>query len=100
MHRQSLSFLKRNWEVLLMDCTYKTNRYHMPLLLISGVTATNSSFYVAYCFLAGEDEEDYAWALGQLRKILVDEDICDPKVICTDRDKALLKAVPSCLPSS
>ena len=34
----SLDLLKAFPDVLLMDCTYKTNLYGMPLLVICGVT--------------------------------------------------------------
>jgi hypothetical protein len=43
-----------NWEVLIIDSTYKTNRYVMPLCIISTVTALNTSFYVAFTFLPSE----------------------------------------------
>ena len=42
-----------------MDATYKTNRYKLPLLIITGINALGGSFYVAFCFLAGEQFEDY-----------------------------------------
>ena len=51
--------LKVNWEVVIMDATYKTNRYKLPLLIITGTTALGSSFYIAFCFLAREQFEDY-----------------------------------------
>ena len=38
-HPQSLGYLKLYPEVLLLDCTYKTNKYKMPLLDIVGVDA-------------------------------------------------------------
>ena len=43
--------------VLIMDCTYKTNRYKMPLLDIVGVTALNTSFYVGFCFVFKDDAD-------------------------------------------
>ncbi len=47
------------YEVILMDCTYKTNRYKMPLLIIIEVIALNITFYVAFCFMKGENYSDY-----------------------------------------
>ena len=55
----SQEMLKENWEVVIMDATYKTNRYKLPLLIITGINALGGSFYVAFCFLAGEQFEDY-----------------------------------------
>ena len=37
--------------VLLMDCTYKCNRYNLPLLQIVGVTSTEIHFLVLLLLL-------------------------------------------------
>ncbi len=42
--------LKLNYEVLLIDCTYKTNVYRMPLCIITGVTPLNTTYYVGFAF--------------------------------------------------
>ena len=42
-----------------MDCTYKTNQFHLPLLDILGSTGLNNSFYAGFVFLSSETEEDY-----------------------------------------
>ena len=41
--------------VLILDCTYKTNRYKMPLLHFVGCTAFNSTFTIGYAFLSKEE---------------------------------------------
>jgi len=38
-HPRSLKYLKYYSDVLILDCTYKTNKYNMPLLDIVGVDA-------------------------------------------------------------
>ena len=45
-----------------MDCTYKTNKYGMPLLDIVGVTSANSTFYAGFVFLRSERQDSYAFA--------------------------------------
>jgi hypothetical protein len=45
--------------VFLLDCTYKTNRYKMPLLHIIGLSLSNSSFSIAFCFMQNKQEESY-----------------------------------------
>ncbi|XP_021762921.1 protein FAR1-RELATED SEQUENCE 5-like [Chenopodium quinoa] len=47
----------------VMDCTYKTNKYKMPLLDIVGVTSFNTLFFCGFAFLFKEKESDYVWAL-------------------------------------
>ena len=89
----SQTMLKSNYEVLLMDCTYKTNKYRLPLLIVCGVTALNTTFYIAFCFLISEHTDDYAWMLRQLRGLYQTLDISPPNVIVTDREKALISAL-------
>lgn len=37
--------------VMLLDCTYKTNRFKRPLLQIIGVASTSKTFCVGFAFL-------------------------------------------------
>jgi len=87
--------LTRNSEVLIMDCTYKTNRYKMPLLVITGVTALNTSFFVGFCFMAAEKTADYVWVLKQLKLLYTELDLPDPAVILTDCERGLINALRS-----
>ena len=43
-HRTCLEILRMNPYILIMDCTYKTNKYKMPLLDIVGIPATSATF--------------------------------------------------------
>lgn len=54
IHPQSLSIYKENFDVLILDCTYKTNRYNYPLLDLVGCTGMNTSFNLGICFLHKE----------------------------------------------
>ncbi|XP_038707293.1 PKS-NRPS hybrid synthetase CHGG_01239-like [Tripterygium wilfordii] len=56
--------------MLLMDATYKTNRYKMPLFEIVGVTATNMTFCIAFVFLHSEKVFNYSWALRCLHSTM------------------------------
>jgi hypothetical protein len=99
-HPKSLELLQRYPEVLLMDCTYKTNRFRMPLLDILGSTGLGTTFYAAFVFLPGETEEDYTEALKMLSDVLKKRRIQSPGVIVTDRDKGLMKAIEHTLPAT
>ena len=65
----------------------------MGLLDIIGVDACNRSFCIAFAFLSGENETDYAWALERLRLIYEISQIQMLSVILTDRSLALCNAV-------
>ncbi|KNF01909.1 hypothetical protein PSTG_04733 [Puccinia striiformis f. sp. tritici PST-78] len=62
-HNLSIQHLTHYHHVLLLDCTYMTNKHKMPLLHITGVTGANTSFSAAFCFLAEETQGFYDWAL-------------------------------------
>ena len=96
----SQRILKTNYEVLVMDCTYKTNRYKMPLLIISGQTALHSNFYVAFCFMAKETTSDYTWVLQQLQALYVNLELPTPTVIVTDMERGLMSAIETVLPTT
>jgi hypothetical protein len=68
-HPGSIHLARLNHHVALLDSTYKTNRYGLPLLHVIGQTSTNRSFSVAFCFLTYKDEAGYQWAVenGQLK---------------------------------
>ena len=49
-HPDSLVYLRAYPEVLLLDCTYKTNKYGMPLLDMIGIDATGRPFVLPLHF--------------------------------------------------
>ena len=59
VEKHTVEILKKNSEIMLMDCTYKTNKYKLPLLVIIGHTSLGTSFYVEFAFVAKEQEEDF-----------------------------------------
>lgn len=97
-HPESLILLKRYPEVLLMDSTYKTNRFRMPLLDILGSTGLGHTFYAAFVFLSSEIESDYTAALQMLLKVMTVRNIKQPGVIVTDQDQGLMNAIQSTFP--
>ena len=99
-HPKSLLLLKQYPKVLLMDCTYKTNRFHMPLLDIIGSTNLNRTFFVAFVFLSGETESDYSYALKMLRKVMDIREVSYPGIVVTDKDQGLMNALSNIFPES
>ena len=84
--------------VLVMDCTYKTNRYGLPFLEAVGMTSTNMTFTIAYVFLRNEKEKNFRWALAQIRALY--EPGVLPSVIVTDRELGLINAVEKEFPEA
>ena len=99
-HRDSLTYLQAYPELLILDCTYKTNKFGLPLLDIIGVDACQRSFFVAFAFISGESEADYLWPLQQLRSLYEQSAIAFPSVVLTDRCLAAINAISATFPSA
>ncbi|KAG5535845.1 hypothetical protein RHGRI_023570 [Rhododendron griersonianum] len=82
--------------VLMMDCTYKTNKYKFPLLQIVGVTSTEMTFCAAFAFMECEKMENYTWVLEKLKGMMDPNAL--PSVIITDRELALMNAITNVFP--
>jgi len=93
-----LEILCKNPEVLIMDCTYKTNKFHMPLLTICGVIALGTTFIVGFAFLEKETKSYYNWVLYHLVRLYDSLGLPLPRIIATNRDIALMEAIDSRLP--
>ena len=78
--------------VLLMDCTYKNNGFHMKLFDVAGITSFNTTFYI------GLTEECNAWALENVKSLY--SGISYSPVIAIDRDLALVNVVRHVFPNS
>ena len=89
----SHKILKYNREVLLIDATYKTNKYKMPLIIVSEVTPLNTSYYFAFTFVSKEVFEVYKWLLECVKDLYEYLNIPDPDVILTDAQMSLIRAI-------
>ncbi len=57
--KSSQSILKINYEVFIMNCIYKINRYKMSLMIIFDQTVLHKTFYVVFCFMTKKKQNDY-----------------------------------------
>jgi hypothetical protein len=93
-----IHYLRQNPDVMILDCTYETNKFDMPLLDALGIDCMGQGFGICVAFLDNETSEDsYDWALEHIRK-LYRKTI--PSVIATDCQESLMKAVAKHFPSS
>ena len=72
----------------------------MPLLNIIGTTSFGTTYYLDFVFLSSETEEDYLWALKELKIVMQGKDIIDPGVVVTDRELALMNALEIVFPKT
>src|SRR2546423_5242461 len=94
-HRKQIELQCANPDVLMMDCTYRTNKYRLPLLHILGCTNLQTFFSAGFCFLRNETQLGYHWAVSTfLRKTRTPQ----PRVFLSDHEDALKSAVSELLP--
>ncbi|ODM20249.1 hypothetical protein SI65_03302 [Aspergillus cristatus] len=99
-HQSCLELLQSNPYLLIMDCTYKTNKYRMPMLDINGVTATGSTFFAAVAFIHNEQQPSYDFALTSLCGVYEQLGLEPPCTILTDKEKALINACKGVFPDA
>ena len=97
-HPDSIRMFKAFPDVLLMDCTYRTNRFNMSFLEVVGMTSTNQTYCLGFVFMSDETQESYIWALEKFKVTL--EGCILPRVFVTDREMALSNALSVVFPDS
>ena len=91
---------KKNPEIVSFDNTYKVNRFNMPLLQITGITALYTTFTAAFCLVSSEVEAAFQWPLEVLRELAEQRGIPHPQIILSDMCLAFKNAAESVFPQS
>ncbi|XP_057443874.1 uncharacterized protein LOC130736031 [Lotus japonicus] len=98
-HPNAIKLFNTLPHVVIMDCTYKTNKFQIPLLEMVGLTSTGLTYSIAFCYMTRERTPDYVWALECMKSLLADPARL-PGVIVTDRELALLSVVQNIFPEA
>ena len=91
-HPESIRLFRKFPHVIIMDATYKTNRYDMTLVEMVGFTCTHKTFNIAYAFMAQETVMHYKFVMMCVHELCRNLGVM-PKAIMTDCEKALLRAI-------
>ncbi|XP_074318213.1 protein FAR-RED IMPAIRED RESPONSE 1-like [Silene latifolia] len=97
-HREAVKMFRSYYYVVIIDSTYKTNLYGLPLVEMVGVIPVGKTFVIAYALVTHESEDGYRLVLQQLKALL--NDAVQPNVIVTDYEQGLLNAIPIVFPDS
>lgn len=98
---ESIQYLQQHHDVILINNTYSTNRFKIPLMDIIGVDHNKRSFFVAFAFLPDQSEATYNRALTELKSLfdLISPVIgLTPPAISTHCDQALRNAIATIFP--
>ncbi len=101
--RFDLIYLFASLDVLMADCTYRTNRFKMPLLHFVGSNSIGSHYTIAFCLMPSETHPDYLWALRCIQRLLYESldnaQARTPKVFLSDNEEALRSACAEVWPA-
>jgi hypothetical protein len=97
-HTAQVKLIRAYPDVLLMDCTYRTNKYKMPLFHILGVGPMNKQFSAGFAFMKTESEIDYHWVLSNFINLAYEG--LKPTAIITDNEQALRTACDRLFPGT
>ncbi|KAF7150738.1 hypothetical protein RHSIM_Rhsim02G0163600 [Rhododendron simsii] len=84
-------------DVVVFDTTYKTNRYSMIFAPILGVNHHRQTTLFGCAFLCDESTETFEWLFKEWLKAMP---AGPPKMIITDQDLAMMKAIAIALPNT
>ena len=100
MYRSCVEMLWRHPWVLSMDCTYKTNRYGLPLLDIVSLVSTGQTCFIAFAFIRDEKQDTYETVLECLAEAYRALNLQYPRTILTDKERALINAINVVFPNT
>jgi hypothetical protein len=80
----SITLVLKNPDIILVDSTYKTNKFEMPLLHMLGITSSGKSFSIGFTFLPSKTATNYTWAVQQFKALRI-----RPGVVVMDGDNAI-----------
>ena len=90
--------------VLGLDGTHLNSKYKGILLTATATDANESLFPLAYAVVSSENDENWLWFNGLLRKVITEHapSFLDPQVLTfvSDRQKGLLEAIATVFPQS
>ncbi|XP_074342213.1 protein FAR1-RELATED SEQUENCE 5-like [Apium graveolens] len=92
-----LNTYKNFGDVVTFDSTYRTNRYDMPFIPITGVNHHYQNILFGFALTRDEKETTYRWVLKTWLKAV---DNKPPITIITDQDIALSNAISEVMPNT
>ncbi|XP_074328053.1 protein FAR1-RELATED SEQUENCE 5-like [Apium graveolens] len=94
---RSLNAYKNFGEVVTFDSTYRTNRYDMPFIPITGVNHHYQNIFFGFALVRDEKETSYRWVLNTWLEAV---DNKPPITIITDQDIALSNSIAEVMPNT
>lgn len=90
---QCLALFKSSPDVLMVDCTFKTNKRNIPLLTFVGSTGNHRTTHLAVAMVKQKDEASFTWILTQLKALFESNDIQIKVWVTADDDPDIINAL-------
>jgi MULE transposase domain len=100
IEKASLNLLRRWPYTIILDATYKTNKFGMYLVDIVGMTGSGKRFIIAQSFLSAEGEDDYSFVLDWLKDVYITAGLDLPLSITSDAAGGLRVALRKIFPDT
>ncbi|SAL99343.1 hypothetical protein [Absidia glauca] len=106
-HERMIQRARQLSDVIIIDATYKTNKYKMPFVNMVGVSNLGrdfkslANFPIAGAWISSENKASYQWVMEQLEATVFPEGSSwRPGVTVTDQDQALMNAIDNVFPDA
>jgi len=77
-------------DIILVDSTYRRNRFNLILVNVLGVNNYGKNILLAFGLLSSETKENYDWFFSQLKKAWKDK---SPINCITDEDESIQQGI-------
>lgn len=84
-------------DVIVFDTAYNTNRHVMVFASFIGANNHGQTVVFGCALLSDESTKSFIWLFEQFKEAMPGD---DPKIIITDRDSAMAKAISQAFPHS
>ena len=88
---EAIELVQSSPDVVIIDATYRTNRYSMPNIHFQAVTAIGKTVSCGMCFVAAETEDMYLAAIEAFQDLVLGD--CKTEVFLTDDEGTLKTAL-------
>ena len=89
----SQKFLQKNFEMLMMNCTYKINCFKLSLLMIIDQTTLHFIFYIVFVFIKKKKMNDYIWIMQQMKILYESLNLSALVVVIIDMKRDLINEI-------
>lgn len=94
---EMIDIVQASPSVILIDATYRTNKYNLPAIHFQAVTPIGKTASISLAFVTNEEEASYQLAVSTFRELVIGDSPIE--VLLTDDEDALKNALTAVFPA-